>query len=293
MKNSKSHLKFSNQERSGIFFLLLIIIIIQTSFWLLKKSSNGSFQSLELDKDTQIRINSLKDQKIEGDSLVIYPFNPNFISDYKGYSLGMSIEEIDRLQGFRAQNKYVNSKEEFQKVTRVSDSLLNKISPYFKFPEWAKGQGQSLKKANLTDNSDTPFIHSIKDLNQVTIQELKNIQGIGEVLSERIIKFRDRLGGFLLDDQLNDVYGLEPDVIERVLERYRVLKEPVIKKININTASAQELSKIGYISRSVAEGIIRFREEHGEITSFEELSRIENFPADRIDRFPLYLSLKK
>ena len=273
--------------------MLLIIIIIQTSFWLLKKSSNGSFQSLELDKDTQIRINSLKDQKIEGDSLVIYPFNPNFISDYKGYSLGMSIEEIDRLQGFRAQNKYVNSKEEFQKVTRVSDSLLNKISPYFKFPEWAKGQGQSLKKANLTDNSDTPFIHSIKDLNQVTIQELKNIQGIGEVLSERIIKFRDRLGGFLLDDQLNDVYGLEPDVIERVLERYRVLKEPVIKKININTASAQELSKIGYISRSVAEGIIRFREEHGEITSFEELSRIENFPADRIDRFPLYLSLKK
>ena len=36
----------------------------------------------------------------------IYPFNPNFISDYKGYKLGMSIQEIDRLHQYRAQNKY-------------------------------------------------------------------------------------------------------------------------------------------------------------------------------------------
>ena len=48
----------------------------------------------------------------------------------------MSIEEIDRLHSFRKKNKYVNSIEEFQELTKMSDSLLNKISPYFKFPDW-------------------------------------------------------------------------------------------------------------------------------------------------------------
>jgi hypothetical protein len=54
----------------------------------------------------------------------IYLFNPNFITDYKGYKLGMSVAEIDRLLEFRKGDKYVNSAAEFQKITKVSDSLL-------------------------------------------------------------------------------------------------------------------------------------------------------------------------
>lgn len=48
----------------------------------------------------------------------------------------MSTQEIDRLLAFRKENKYVNSAEEFQQVTKVSDSLLKIISPFFKFPDW-------------------------------------------------------------------------------------------------------------------------------------------------------------
>ena len=52
-------------------------------------------------------------------------------SDFKGYRLGMSIEEIDRLHKFREQGKFVNSIKRFQEITQVSDSLLNIIAPYF------------------------------------------------------------------------------------------------------------------------------------------------------------------
>jgi hypothetical protein len=54
---------------------------------------------------------------------LLYPFNPNFITDFKGYKLGMSVQEIDLLE-YRKGNKYVNSPKEFQAVTQVSDSLL-------------------------------------------------------------------------------------------------------------------------------------------------------------------------
>ncbi len=89
----------------------------------------------ELDK-FQKEIDSLKMVEIENSKPKIYPFNPNYITDYKGYTLGMSVEEIDRLLEFRKQDKWINSAEQFQQVTQVSDSLLNAISPYFKFPEW-------------------------------------------------------------------------------------------------------------------------------------------------------------
>ena len=68
----------------------------------------------------------------------MYPFNPNYISDYKGYQLGMNVDEIDRLLAHREQSLYVNSAKEFQTITKISDSLLQKISSFFNFPNGFK-----------------------------------------------------------------------------------------------------------------------------------------------------------
>jgi len=302
----KSHFKFNKQERSGIFFLLLLILLVQAGFFIFRSlSSNESTNSFSQDLRTQARIDILRENALRKDSIKTYPFNPNFISDYKGYTLGMSAEEIDRLHAYRATDNYVNSPEAFQKVTLISDSLLKVISPYFKFPEWTKKSKQysvRSKKQKVEYNSFPPkeglgedFSKKIqiKDLNSVTAEELRVISGIGEKLSARIIKFRDRLGGFLVDEQLYDVYGLEPEVVQRTLKRFKVINAPQIDKININTASVDMLTKLIYLQRNVAIDIIRHRNSQGSIASFEELSKIENFPKEKIDRIALYLTLKK
>src|SRR5690554_8215098 len=77
-------------------------------------------------------------KKTEDNSPTIFPFNPNFITDYKGYTLGMTPEEIDRLLTYRSENKWINSDEDFQSVTQVSDSLLAVLIRFFNFPEWVK-----------------------------------------------------------------------------------------------------------------------------------------------------------
>jgi DNA uptake protein ComE-like DNA-binding protein len=249
------------------------------------------------DMAIQAKIDLLKQEALLKDSVKIYPFNPNFITDYKGYTLGMSIEEIDRLHTFRAKNKYVNSSKEFQKVTQVSDSLLSIISFYFKFPEWTKiGRKPFLAKnrhsiSDITQAKRGRKKAEIKDLNLVSAEELKAINGIGEKLSARIIKFRDRLGGFLVDEQLYDVYGLEPEVVERALKKFKVLNPPKIEKININAASVEMLTKLIYLQKNVAINIVSYRDSKGSIDSFAELSNIENFPIKKIDRIALYLSL--
>jgi len=292
----KSHFKFTKQERSGIFFLILIIVVLQIGYFIFQSfPSYDSRSSFSQDLNTQAKIDILKENALRKDSVKIYPFNPNFITDYKGYILGMSVEEIDRLHAFRAKDKFANSTEEFQSVTKISDSLLKVISPYFKFPEWTKKRSRqyTVKSKQYSKSYIKPKTENfeIKGLNAVTAEELKVVSGIGEKLSNRIVKFRDRLGGFLVDDQLYDVYGLEPEVVQRALERFKVLNPPQIKKININSASVEMLTELIYLQRNVAINIVRYRNSKGSIDSFEELSKIENFPAKKIDRIALYLSL--
>ncbi len=278
---------FNKKERSGIFFLLLLIVVAQCVYFFADFSEEiVSINEQEI-AALQNRIDSLK--TIKNKKTVRFPFNPNYISDYKGYELGMSVGEIDRLLAFRETGKYVNSATQFQEVTKVSDSLLNEIGVYFKFPDWVNKKSQAKEKKSSTAVSTAATIQK-KDLNSVTAHELKLINGIGSTLSERIVKFRNRLGGFLIDEQLTDVFGLKPRVVMSVLNQYTVLTRPEITKININEASAYEISSVAYLTYAVSKRIVRYRDEKGAITSFDELMKITDFPVEKISRIELYLS---
>ncbi|WP_158975842.1 helix-hairpin-helix domain-containing protein [Cellulophaga sp. L1A9] len=293
MKLFKSHFRFSKQERSGIFFLLAIIVCLQLGHYVYatlvdEKASNHFI----VDKNVQAQINALKENAQRKDSTVLFPFNPNYITDYKGYTLGMSVSEIDRLHGFRASRKFVNSVQDFQKVTLVSDSLLHKISPYFKFPDWVNKKKYKEREASVSIPENTKAIESlVSDINLATASELRTVNGIGEKLSARIIKFRDRLGGFVDNEQVSEVYGLETAVLQRISEKFKVLSKPEIVKVNINTASASEISKLVYLNYTVSNEIIRYREENGTINSLDELKNIAGFPSEKINRISLYLAL--
>lgn len=294
MKKFISHFKFNKQERSGIFFLLLFIVLLQTGNFYYKSKVFNTKDVFVLNEKQQKSIQLLKEEKQKKDSLYLFPFNPNFINDAKGYKLGMSFEEIDRLHQFRTTGKYVNSDEEFQNITLVSDSLLAIIAPYFKFPEWVTTASKSAKQ--FTNNKASKFVEKeisiIKqDINLATASDLKKISGIGDKLSERIIKFRDRLGGFLVDEQLFDVYGLTPEVAKKALHNFTVIEKPTIVKINLNTCTAADLSQLVYINYALSKRIINYRNAEYGIKTFEELTKIEGFPAEKINRISLYLSL--
>lgn len=292
MKNIKSHFKFAKAERSGILCILFLIFTMQGIYFYTNPTKTPQlFADAEL-AIYQQRIDSLKEIALEEKKPKIFPFNPNFISDYKGFTLGMSTQEIDRLHKFREANKYVNSAKEFQTVTKVSDSLLKEISPYFKFPEW-------VTKKNRKKRTYTPYTYKKKeevvlkkiDINKATIEELRKVYGIGEKLSARIVKYRTKLGGFVVQSQLADVYGLKPEVIQNVWKRF-YLKSPTIVKVNVNTCSLEELMKIPYINYELADEIINQRILREGFKAFEELSKIRNFPSDKIEIIELYLRIQ-
>ena len=293
MSKFKSHFTFTKQQRSGIFVLLVLVLSVQCVYFFVDFSS----EEFEIDKHQlasfEAEVDSLRQRKLIESQPKTYPFNPNYITDYKGYTLGMSNAEIDRLHNFRNTNKWVNSAKEFQQVTKVSDSLLETLSPYFKFPDWVTNP-KPRKTYNQTyaKNSKPKTFAQKQDLNLASAAQLKRVYGIGEKLSERIVNFRTKSGGFIADVQLQEVYGLSPEVIERVLNEFTVKSAKPITKININTATIDELVTIKYIDYEIAHQIIEQRTLREGFKSIEELTKVKGFPVKRSEIIKLYLSFE-
>lgn len=289
MNQLKSHFQFSKKQRSGIFYLLLLIIIGQCVYFFVDKPSKHIVVDKTEQQQFQNEIDSLRSIALVNNKPKIYPFNPNYITDYRGYTLGMSNQEIDRLLAFRKKDKWINSVKQFQEVTKVSDSLLTTISPYFKFPEWVTQSKLKTKKS--FQNNNVPKSHNKKiDLNKATEIQLQRVSGVGKILSNRIIKYRNKFkGGFIANRQLQNVYGLSPEVIQRIEKQFTVKTPRLIKKLNINTATKDELVTVEFIDYELADHIIEQRTLREGFKTFEELTKVKDFPINKIEIIKLYL----
>ena len=225
----KSHFWYNKRQRNGIFFLVTLIVILQVFYVFVDFSSDD-----EQEVDTQQliafqnQIDSLKGIEIANRKPKIYPFNPNFITDFKGEQLGMSLDEIDRLHRFRKQNKYVNSAKEFQQLTKISDSLLNMISPYFKFPVWVveknkRKRNTMYSKSKITfDDNKATFKVSSKEIvklnvNVATFKEVLQIPHINYNLCKKIFEYRDEVAELQDISELKNIENFPVEKYDRII----------------------------------------------------------------------------
>ncbi len=287
MHKLKSFFIFSKSHRSGIVLLLILMVLVQLFYYFI------SNQIPATSEDTswllaQNEIDSLKQNRsFKKDT--IYPFNPNFITDYKGYKLGMSVQEIDRLHQFRAQNKYVNSAVEFQKVTKVSSDLLQKISPYFKFPDWVTNKSATSYKKFQTYPSKEKVAIIQKDINAATKEDLIAVYGIGEKLADKILIEKDKFGGFVSMEQFQFIWGISPEAIEDLQKRFFVKNTSSILKVAINELSIKELAKFPYFNYALAKEIVIYRSMNNGIKEISDLTKIKGMPNEKIKIIALYL----
>lgn len=291
MKIFKPHFWYNKSQRNGVFFLLMIIVLLQAIYSFVDFTKEIVVLSENEVQDLQSQIDSLKKVEIEKRKPKTYPFNPNYLSDAKASQLGMSIQEIDRLFGFRKQGKFINSSNQFQKVTQVSDSLLNKLAPNFKFPDWVVKQNKTKQLEKISKQPSTIRI-STTDINLASLDDLQTIKGVNAYISQRIIKYRVRIQGFTYKSQLEEVWKLDKKLVTRIFNVFSIIKKPVIDKVNVNTASFKEVLSNPYIDYNLCKMIFELRDEVAELQSIEELKNIQGFPLDKYDRIVLYLDAK-
>ena len=288
--NIKQYFIFNKEQRIGLIILVGLIVTLQIAYFFIDFTAT-KINSVEEGKwlSVQSEIDSLKANTDES-TYKMYPFNPNFITDFKGYKLGMKLAEIDRLLAYRKTNKYVNSASEFQNVTKISDSLLAVISPFFKFPDWVNNKKgfSKYENSNYKDFSKKEKIVII-DINIATKEELIKIRGIGEAISERILKEKDKFGAFVSMDQMQDIWGLSPEVILELNAHFKISSPTEVKKIDINNLPVKELIKFPYFKYPLAKEIVTYRSMNNGIKNIDDLTKIKGFPVEKIKIIALYL----
>ncbi len=284
MKFLESHFWYTKSQRNGILFMLVILFSSQLALYFFDFSSKNDLNDQEFAL-IQAKLDSLRKEKTIEPKPKIYPFNPNFLTDFKAYQLGLSTDEIDRLFTFREKGKFVNNAREFQDITGVNDSLLHLISPYFKFPDWTKQKVSDKKKFKKE-----VLPAEVKDLNKATVEELQQVSGVDHKMAQRIIAYRKLLQGYSENEQLFEVYYLKKETALRLLQHFKVMEIPRLTKVNINTASFKELLQTPYLDYNLTKQICRYRDQNDFFESLDELKKIDSFPIERFDRIALYLS---
>lgn len=287
--------QFTKGQQKGILALFALIISVQVAYFVFTSIDFTSEKEKSLEEkqwlSLQSQIDSLKAQKREHKD-TIYSFNPNYITDYKGYMLGLSVKELDRLYAYRKSGRYINSAEDFKKVTGVNDTVLIKLSPYFKFgskPVYQQTE-RFAKKFNPYDKeSRSNAIVKVLDINTALEEDLVKVYGIGPYYAKEILRRRAVLGAFVSMDQVDDFIMISAEAKAGLKKSFRVIGHPEIEKINVNSASLLQLSRFPYFTRDIARSIITERSMNGKLYKIDDLLRISGFPVDKVKIIALYL----
>lgn len=288
----KSRFVLTNSQQNGILlFVGVLLIIIFSRYYYTSQFKQLPSVEFGIDSIAQQKVDSLKALKEKKANTPyvrkIYPFNPNFLKEGKAYRLGITADEYDRLSKYRNSGQWINSVEDFKRVTDISDDRLAKISPYFKFPDWVveqQNQAKEIKSQELAESEKG-------DINTVSAERLMQINGIGEKLSARIINYRTKIGGFRSVIQLKDVYGLNYDLVQQLSNQFKVEKADKPEPIDVNTANLIQLAEVPYFDYELAREIYQYIKVNEGIARFEELSKLQQFPTSKIDRIKLYLTI--
>ena len=129
------------------------------------------------------------------------------------------------------------------------------------------------------------------DINIADTTALISLPGIGSKLAQRIIAFRNKLGGFYSVDQVAETYLLPDSTFQKIKPRLIAGRTPV-KQININTASVDDMKSQSYLRYNLANAIYQYRQQHGDFKSVEEIKKIMLVTDEIFNKVQPYLTVQ-
>lgn len=187
---------------------------------------------------------------------------------------------------FRQKGGKFFKKEDLKKIFGLHAETYQRVEPYILIPEAGLKKGA---KAFHQVKQQTEKVSEF-DINTCDTASLRKLKGIGKVLSLRILKYRDLLGGFISENQYSEVYGLDTVVIKELTQKTFVADNYAPVRLNINNASIRELMGHPYIGKKYAQIIINYKQQHPPFRSPEDLKNIVSIPEPARTKMLPYLS---
>jgi competence protein ComEA len=288
---------FSKGEFNGLLFLILIIIVLKAI-----PIIYGAYKTVEKDDPNllaEIQKISIVDQaytnhirdRIENSNaervVKLFNFDPNTLDVDGWQTLGLSRKQSQSIINYTKKGGKFYKPEDLQKMYTISPEMYKKILPYVKIAN--QPNSASTKYIPFEKKEYVKKAPVVVDINKADSAQLDEIKGIGGAFANRILKYRERLGGFYKKEQLMEVYGLDSTKYAEIEGQVSVSAVP-LKMININTATFNDMKSSPYLSYKQINAIIQYRKQHGNYSNPSDLKKIVILNQQLIDKITPYIS---
>jgi DNA uptake protein ComE-like DNA-binding protein len=230
---------------------------------------------------------------VSSDSLPAeFHFDPNQATLQELEALGFQAKVAVRIDRYRQKGGRFFAKKDLLKIYGIDSSLYMRLYAFIDLPE-TSGVKRTHDKKAFSDRKKIPAHNAPSkfDINKADTSQLMSVAGIGSKRSQRIMKYRDALGGFISMDQLQEVFGLDSVVVRKVLDATFIASDFQPVTINVNTSDEKRLAFHPYLSNAAARSIVAYRFQHGDFKAMEELRNIHALDEKTIQKITPYLTL--
>lgn len=281
-KRFKEYFTFTKRERNGIvvllfiLFVLIILRIYQTNLSygeivLMNDEFKKEIEEFEKSLITKEKTYRENDKNKEMQAITIeenwtkpmelFNFDPNNIKSDQLEKLGFSQKQINTLTNYRAKGGRFFKKEDLLKIYGLEQKQYEILEPYIVIEN---------EENFVVENQEIIVEEVLVEINSAVKDDLIKLKGIGEAYSKRIIKYRNKLGGYYHKDQLLEVYGLDSIKFVSIKDDVEI-DTSFVQKLSLNKADFDQLVKHPYLNKYQTESILKYRELVGEFSKLEEI----------------------
>lgn len=310
------YLSFTRKERTGIIVILILILFFSFlpfffPFFLKRTEPDRSSFEKELatlkyhiaDSNTDeapytarpggsYRNDPGADRNTKGE---LFYFDPNTLSAAGWQRLGLREKTITTIQHYIAKGGKFRQPADIGKIWGLHPAEVQRLLPFVSIPQATNAYPE--KKEFYT----TPFTKNYTDKPKYTLTPIDintadtsafiALPGIGSRLANRIVNFRDRLGGFYSIDQVGETYALPDSTFQKIKGRL-LLGNTTVKKLNINSAGIDELKVNPYIRFALANAIVQYRQQHGKFATVADIKNIMMVTETIFNKLAPYLTVE-
>ena len=297
--DKKRIFSFTRNEKLGFVvlaaLLLVFVLAVYIRVMLMPDHTNADFsafadsvetfeQHIAAENTDQYADNNFISASKKAIHLTPFSFDPNTLPPHKWQEMGFSEKQAAMVDKYRKKGGHFDKKEDVKKLFFIGDEEYNLLEPYIEIPSKShtpQPQASTTRQEQLT----------AIEINTADTLDLMQLKGIGRVYANRIVKYRDLLGGFHSKEQLLEVYGLQQELYQTICP-YISIDTANIKTININTADIDQLKKHPYLDYYQAKAILRYRQlgnTFGTVTDLQNVTLIDN---NTFEKIKPYLSVQ-
>jgi len=313
----RNYLNFTRKERRGVIsvvFVILVLILAQFFYplFITHKQYNYSNFSREIDalnieKSDSVKNNnyakntgndSYDEYSLDGEKKFetlkgeLFYFDPNTASATDWKRLGLRDKTIHTIQNYLSKGGKFYKPEDISKIWGLSPSDAQHLIPYVSIKNGAR-ENISFEKKEYPRMSSPYVAKTIQpiDVNLADTTAFISLPGIGSKLAQRIIAFRNKLGGFYSIEQVGETYLLPDSTFRKIIPKLTIVNGNV-KQININIATIDEMKAHPYLRYNLANAIFQYRQQHGNFNSVEEIKKIMLVTETAYNKISPYLAVK-